>query len=147
MHYGVKRLFVFAFDATNINEAGIKDNRKYFLPKAEIKSYNVLSDKTNFYDQPINNFKKYYDEVRKNSIGQGDDYTTGCLLGYAYFKDNYKLIAVGLNKRNALDADPRATQQLVFQGFAGQKLIQYIFLEKSKETVIEFFEGIAKVYK
>ena len=147
MHYGVKRLFVFTFDATNINEAGIKDNRKYFLPKAEIKSYNVLSDETNFYDQPINNFKKYYDEVRKNSIGQGDDYTTGCLLGYAYFKDNYKLIAVGLNKRNALDADPRATQQLVFQGFAGQKLIQYIFLEKSKETVIEFFEGIAKVYK
>ena len=147
MHYGVKRLFVFAYDATNINEAGIKDNRKYFLPKAEIKSYNVLSDETNFYDQPINNFKKYYDEVRKNSIGQGDDYTTGCLLGYAYFKDNYKLIAVGLNKRNALDADPRAIQQLVFQGFAGQKLIQYIFLEKSKETVIEFFEGIAKVYK
>ena len=124
MHYGVKRLFVFAYDATNINEAGIKDNRKYFLPKAEIKSYNVLSDETNFYDQPINNFKKYYDEVRKNSIGQGDDYTTGCLLGYAYFKDNYKLIAVGLNKRNALDADPRATQQLVFQGFPGQKLIQ-----------------------
>ena len=147
MHYGVKRLFVFAYDATNINEAGIKDNRKYFLPKAEIKSYNVLSDETNFYDQPINNFKKYYDEVRKNSIGQGDDYTTGCLLGYAYFKDNYKLIAVGLNKRNPLDADPRATQQLVFQGFAGQKLMQYIFLEKSKETVIEFFEGIAKVYK
>ena len=147
MHYGVKRLFVFAYDATNINEAGIKDNRKYFLPKAEIKSYNVLSDETNFYDQPINNFKKYYDEVRKNSIGQGDDYTTGCLLGYAYFKHNYKLIAVGLNKRNPLDADPRATQQLVFQGFAGQKLIQYIFLEKSKETVIEFFEGIAKVYK
>ena len=147
MHYGVKRLFVFAYDATNINEAGIKDNRKYFLPKAEIKSYNVLSDETNFYDQPINNFKKYYDEVRKNSIGQGDDYTTGCLLGYAYFKDNYKLIAVGLNKRNPLDADPRATQQLVFQGFAGQKLMQYIFREKSKETVIEFFEGIAKVYK
>ena len=145
MHYGVKRLFVFAYDATNINEAGIKDNRKCFLPKAEIKSYNVLIDETNFYDQPINNFKKYYDEVRKNSIGQGDDYTTGCLLDYAYFKDNYKLIAVGLNKRNALDADPRATQQLVFQGFAGQKLIQYIFLEKSKETVIEFFKGIAKV--
>ena len=65
MHYGVKRLLVFAFDATNINEAGIKDNRKYFLPKAEIKSYNVLIDETSFYDQPINNFKKYYDEVRK----------------------------------------------------------------------------------
>ena len=56
-------------------------------------------------------------------------------MDYAYFKDNYKLIAVGLNKRNALDADPRATQQLVFQGFPGQKLIQYIFLKKSKVTV------------
>ena len=123
MHYGVKTLFLFAYDAANINEAGIKDNRKYFLPKAEIKSYNVLIDETNFYDQPKNNFKKYYDEVRKNSIGQGDDYTTGCLLDYAYFKDNYKLIAIGLNNRSALDADPTATQQLVFQGFPGQKLI------------------------
>ena len=51
---------------------------------------------------------KQYDEIRKVSTGYGDDYTTGCLLDYAYFKDNYRLIAVDLSKQKALDADPRA---------------------------------------
>ena len=61
----------------------------------------------NFYDEPINDLSKQYDEVRKVSTEQRHDYTTGCLLNYAYFKDNYKLIAVDLSKQKALDADPR----------------------------------------
>ena len=68
----------------------------------------------NFYDQPINDLIKQYDEVRKVSTGQGDDYTTGCLLGYAYFKDNYRLIALDLRQEKDLDADPRAIQQIAF---------------------------------
>ena len=63
-----------------------------------------------FYDQTINDTIKQYDEVRKVSTGQSDDYTTGCLLDYAYFRDDYKVIAVDLSKQNVLDADPRATQ-------------------------------------
>ena len=108
----VKRLFVLAYvigAGNNVDqEAGIKDNKKYFLPREEIKSYNVLIDWRNFYDQPINDLIKQYDEIRKVSTGYGDDYTTGCLLDYAYFKDNYRLIAVDLSKQKALDADPRA---------------------------------------
>ena len=46
----------------------------------------------NFYDHSTNYFIKQYDEVRKVSRGQGDDYTTGYLLDYAYFKDSYRLI-------------------------------------------------------
>ena len=65
----------------------------------------------NFYDQPINNLIKQYDKVRKVSTGHGDDYTTGCLLDYTHFKDNYKLIAVDSSKLKALDTDPRAIQQ------------------------------------
>ena len=65
--------------------AGIKNNKKYFLPRGEIKNYNVLIDGRNFYDQSINDLIKQYDEVRKVSTGQGDDNTTGCLLDYAYF--------------------------------------------------------------
>ena len=115
---GVRRLFVLAYvvaaGAAN-DEAGIKDNKKYFLPRGEIKNYNVLIDGRNFYDQPINDLIKQYDEVRKVSTWHGDDYTTGSLLD-AYFKDNYRLTAVDLRKQKALDADPRAIQQIVFQG-------------------------------
>ena len=79
----IKRLFVLAYvvaaDAAN-TEPGIKNNRKYFLSKAKIENYNALIDGRNFYDQSINDVIKQYDEVRKVSTGQGDDYTTGCLL-------------------------------------------------------------------
>ena len=85
---GFRRLFVLAnaivAGAAN-DEAGMKDNKKYFLPKREIKNYNVLIDGRNFYDQSINDLIKQYDEVRKVSTGQGDDNTTDCLLDYAYF--------------------------------------------------------------
>ena len=59
-----------------------------------------MIDGRNFSDQPINDLIKQNDEVRKVSTGQGDDYTTGCLLHYAYFKNNYRLIAVDLSKQN-----------------------------------------------
>ena len=72
-----------------------------------------MIDGKNFYDQPINDLIKQYDEVRKVSTGHGDDYTTGCLLDYAYSKDNHKLIAVDLSKQKASDADPRAIEQIV----------------------------------
>ena len=88
----------------------MRDKRKYFLPRGEIKNYSVLIDGRNFYDQPVNDIIKQYDEVRKVSTGYGDDYTTGFLLDYAYFKDNYRLIAVYLSKQKALDADPTVIQ-------------------------------------
>ena len=111
---GLKRLFLFAYNSANNNKAGIKSNTKHFLPRATIKNFNVLIDGRNFYDQPIHDLIKQYDEVRETSIEQGDDYTTVCILDDAYFKDNYRLIAVDLSKQKALDAKPRAIQQIVF---------------------------------
>ena len=109
-----------------------------------------MIDGRNFYDQPINEIIKQYDEVRKVSTKYGDDYTTGCLLDYAYFKDNYRLIAVDLSKQKALDADPRAIQQIVFQGVVGgddgTKIRLCILLKQSKETMQEFAKGIAKAW-
>ena len=71
------------------------------------------------------------------------------MLDYAYLQDNYRLIAVDLSKRKGLDADPRAIQLIVFQevvgGDDGAKIRLYIVLEKSKETVLEFYKGTAKV--
>ena len=109
-----------------------------------------MTDWRNFYDQPINDLIKQYDEVRKVSTGYGDDYTTGCLLDYAYFKDNYRLIAVDLSKQKALDADPRAIQQIIFTGKikateANTRVIIYYILEKSKETILQFSKETTKV--
>ena len=70
----------------------------------------------NFYDQPINDSIKQYDEIRKISTGQSDDYATGCLFGFAYFGKNCRLIAADLSKQKALDADSRAIQQIIFTG-------------------------------
>ena len=85
---GVRRLFVLAYVVATNDEAGIKDNRKYFLPRGEINNDNVLIDGRNFCDQPINGLIKEYDEVRKVSTVHGDAYTIGSLLDYVYFKDD-----------------------------------------------------------
>ena len=61
-------------------------HRRYFLPRVKIESYNIENDGRNLYDQPINDLIKQYDEVRKVSPGEGNDYTTGFLLDFAYFK-------------------------------------------------------------
>ena len=118
-----------------------------------LKNYNVLIDGTNFYDQPINGKIKQYDEVTKVSMGYGDDYTNGCLLDYAYFKDyyfkDYRLIAVDLSQQKDLDVDTRAIQQIVFQGVVrgdnNTKIRLRTILEQSKETMLEFSKGTAKV--
>ena len=84
---GVKRLFVFAYNNTAGNDQVSFDSyKKYFLPRVKIDNYNVEIDGRNFYDQPINDSMKQYNEVRKKSAGQGDDYTTGCLLDFIRFK-------------------------------------------------------------
>ena len=109
-----------------------------------------MIDGRNFYDKTINNLIKQYDEVRKVSTGQADDHTTGCLLDYAYFKDNYRLNVLDLSEQKTLDADPRAIRKILFQGKPGQKLRLYNILDKSKEAILEFFKGnasFARIYK
>ena len=102
---GVNRLFVLAFesDAQRTLHSG------YYLPNVELKYFNVMTNGENFFEQPVSNNKVTNEKVRKISTGQGDDYTTGCLLDYSYFKVSYKMIAVDLSKQNDLDANPRET--------------------------------------
>ena len=126
-HFKVLKYYLFL-----LNEAGIKNSRKYFLPKEDVNNYNVLIDGRNFYDQPINDLIKQFDKVRKVSRRKGDDYTTGCLLDCAQLKHNYRLIAVGLSKQKALDADPRTIQQILFQGVVGRT-------ENTKNKLIHYF--------
>ena len=97
----------------------------------------------------VNDSIKQYDEIRKISAGQGDDYTTGCLLDFAYFEKNYRLIAADLSKQKALDADPKAIHQIIFNRKANDNITVFYIYEKSKETkskVLEFAKGTTKVY-
>ena len=132
---GVKRLFVLAYNGTaGDDRVSIDSLTKYFLPRVKIENYNIEIDERNFYDQTINDLIKQYDEVRKISTGQGDDYTTGCLLDFAYFKNNYRLIAADLSKQKALDVDSRAIQQIIFTSkikteVANTRVIIYYILE------------------
>ena len=83
---GVNRLFVLAFEKDDDR----KSDDQYYLPTVEIKDYNIVINGENFFDQPIKNNKVTYDNIRKIATGQGDDYTTGCLLDYPYFANTYK---------------------------------------------------------
>ena len=81
------------------DDDGQESHKQYFLPTVKIKDYNVMIDGRNLFDQPIKNDLKTYDNIRKIVTGQGDDYTTGCLLDYSYFKKYSKLIAIDLSKQ------------------------------------------------
>ena len=142
---GVKRLFVLAYDNTGDNPLTADPHKKYCLPKKKINDYNIEIDGRNFYDQPINDSVKQYDGIRKILTGQGDDYTTGCLLDFAYLKKNYRLIAADLSKQKALDADPRVILQIIFTGTASENIVAYYILEQSRETIIQFSKGTTNV--
>ena len=144
-YQGVKRLFILAYGNAGNDLVTANSHRKYFLPRIKIENYNIEIDGRNFYDQPINDLIKQYDEVRKISTGQGDDYTTGCLLDFAYFEKNYRIIAADLSKQKALDADPRVIQQIIFTGKASQDVFIYYILEQTKATIFQFSKGTTNV--
>ena len=139
---GVNTLFVLAFE----DDAQRISRKRYYIPNVEIKNYNVINDVKFFFDQSINSIIKTYENIRKITIGQGDDYTTGCLLDYSYFKKSYKMIAIDLSKQQALDADPKAIQQINFTEILDRadNTRFYFILEEAKETVFEFSQVTVK---
>ena len=112
---GVNRLFVLAFDNTENDDNKVeRDNITRKETRVNITNYNVLIDGRNFYDQPISDQIKKYDEIRKIATGKGDDYATGCLLDYQYFRDHYQIICCNLSQQKELDPDEKANQQIDF---------------------------------
>ena len=83
----------------------------------------------------------------KIASGQGDNSATGCLLDYSYFKYHYKMIAIDLSKQQALDADPRAIQQINFMANLDREgnTTMFFIIEEAKETVLDFSQGTVKV--
>ena len=142
---GVNRLFVMAYSRVN-NQPTRDGQQQYYLPRIDVNKYNVIIDGRNFYDNPIESDVEKYRELKRVMIGKGEDYTTRSLLDFDYFKKHYKLVAVDLSKQKELDADPRAIQQIEFKYILGTNSTIYWVLEKSKETILEFYKGTVKVY-
>ena len=142
---GVNRLFVLSFK-NNGNRASY---RRYCLPRVEIKDYNVIIDRRNFFDQPKKGNLITYDNIRKIATSQGDDYITGCLLDYPYSNNYYKMIATDLSKCQELDADPKAIQQINFTSNLdreGNTMMLFIirrnhcqFLTRNCESIVNLF--------
>ena len=144
---GINRLFLMAYNNTdNPNQPTRDGQRKYYLPRIDLKKYNVIIDGRNFYDNPIESDIEKYRELKKVMIGKGEDYTTGSLLDYDYFNKHYKLVVVDLSKQKELDADPRAIRQIEFKYMLETNSTIYWVLEKSKETILEFYKETVKVY-
>ena len=128
---GVNRLFVLAFE----NDTQRTSHTGLYFPNVEIKIY-VMINEEKYFDQSIKDNKIAYENIRKIATGKGYDYTTGCLLGYSYINDTYKMITIDLSKQQALDIDPRAIQQINFTANldrASDTRISFIF-EEVKET-------------
>ena len=103
-----------------------------------------MSDGQNFFGQTVKSNLRKYDNIRKTANGQGDYYTTSCLLDYNYFNKYYKMIAIDLSKQQALDADPRGIQQINFLGNLNrarninENATVFFIIEKAKETILGF---------
>ena len=106
-----------------------------------------MIDRENLFDQPVRNDLITYDNSRKIAPGKGNDYITACLIGCNYFKNYYWMIAIDLSKQQAVDADPKAMQQINFTGNLdreeGGKI--FFFIEEGKEIILDFPQGTLKV--
>ena len=135
----VNILFILSFE----NEHDRKVHTQYFLPKKELKDHNAMIVGQNFFDQPVKNYMITYDDIRKIVAGRGGNSTSCCLLGYPYFKEYYKIIAIDLSKQQALDADPKPIQQINFTGNLerdGNTTMTFFIIEEVKETVFRLFK-------
>ena len=136
----VNRLFVLSFKRDN---AGDKRDSfsHYYVPNVRIKDFNVLIDGKSFFDLPARNEEEAYEKII--DMSNNNDYTTGNLLDFGYFKENYKLIAIDLSKQTKLK-DP---QQISFIG----KLLNrhgatmFFIIEKSEETTFNFVQNSVKI--
>ena len=105
-----------------------------------------MIDDGTFFDQSNKNYIKTYNNIRTITIDQGDDYTTGYLLDYTYFKENYKLVAIDVSKK-ILDADPKALQQTSFIKNVIEAVHTSIFVitEEGRKTVLDFAKQTVRV--
>ena len=135
----VNRLFVLAYQTADDRQLFYQ----FFLPRVMIKDYNVIIDKLAFFDLPIKNEEEAYEKII--DISRNNEYTTGNLLDYDYFKKYYKLIAIDLSKQQVLQENEDFIQQINFIRRLEEAANVFIIIEKIEHTVLEFSQNFANV--
>ena len=131
-------MFVLAYQ--NVDDRQSYD--EFYLPKVMIKDYNVIIDKLAFFDLPIKTDEAYEKII---DISRNNEYTTGNLLDYDYFKKYYKLIAIDLSKQQALQENEDLIQQINFIGRLEEAANIFIVIEKKEKTISNFSQNLANV--
>ena len=112
---GVSKLFGAAYETDDIerNANTEESRRKYYLPRAEIKDYNVLINGRNCYDQNVNSSIVRHNELLKMATARSEDYSTGC-LDYDYYSKDFNIVGIDLSHQTVLDSDPKISQHIEF---------------------------------
>ena len=135
----VNRLFVLAYQ----NADDRQSFSQFYLSNVMVKDYNVIIDKLVFFDLSIKTEKEAYE--KNIDISRNNEYTTGNLLDYDYFKKYYKLIAIDLSKQQILQENEDLIQQINFIGKLEGAADVFIIIEKKENTILEFSQNLANV--
>ena len=132
-------LFVLAYQ----NDADRQSFSEFYLPRVMVKDFNVIIDKLAFFDLPIKTEEETYEKII--DISRNNEYTTGNLLDYDYFKKYYKLIAIDLSNQQVLQENEDLIQQINFIGRLEEESNIFIIIEKKGHTILEFSQNFANV--
>ena len=110
----VNRLVVLAYEVDNNDNDNRQSFSQFYLPRVIIKDYNIIIDNLAFFELPIKTEEEAYEKII--DISRNNEYTTGNLLDYDYFKKHYKLIAIDLSKQQVLQENEDLMQQINFIG-------------------------------
>ena len=135
----VNRLFVLAYPTANDRQS----YSQFYLPRVMVKDFNVIIDKLAFFDLSIKTEEEAYEKII--DISRNNEYTTGNLLDYDYFKKYYKLIAIDLSKQQVLQENDDLIQQSNFIGKLEEAAHVFIIIEKKENTILEFLQNLANV--
>ena len=135
----VNKLFVLAYPTADDRQS----YSQFYLPRDMVKDYNVIIDKLAFFDLPIKTKEEAYEKII--DISRNNEYTTGNLLDYDYFKKHYKLIAIDLSKQQVLKENEDLIQQINFFGRLTEAANVFIIIEKKENTILEFSQNLANV--
>ena len=134
----VNRLFVLAYQTADDRQSF----SQFYLRKVMIKDYNAIIDKLAFFDLPIKTEEEAYEKII--DISRNNEYTTGNLLDYDYFK-KYKLITIDLSKQQVLQENEDLIQQINFIGRLTEAANVFTIVKKKEHTILEFCQNFANV--